>query len=124
MNHRSKNLPGRSAGWSWKLSAIYFAAALAIIAVADYAMGDRAQGLNGYEILRRTFAAPLGIDLPVRSERFVIRQEAFGGLALAWGWLLSLLWAAVLTRFLYILTRRFFKKRVSAEEAFFGNDDL
>ena len=50
---------------------------------------------------------------------YVIKQESFGSFALAWAWLLYLLFASAMARFLYVLTRRFFKKKLSAEEAFF-----
>ncbi len=108
---------------NWKLAIPYLVFALTVIAVIDYNMGERAQALNGYEIARRTFVAPLGIDAPVRSDHYIIKQEAFGSLALAWAWLLYLIWAAVLARFLYFVTRRFHKKKRSAEEAFFQEGD-
>jgi len=31
---------------------------MAIIAIVDYLMGEAAQTLNGYQILRRTFSEP------------------------------------------------------------------
>lgn len=69
--------------------------AMAFIATADYHLGHDAQLLNGYEIIRRTFLEPLGIHLPVVSDVYVIGQSAAGQLALAWAWLLYLLWALV-----------------------------
>jgi hypothetical protein len=48
---------------SWRLLLWLQLIAMAIIAIVDYLMGEVAQTLNGYEILRRTFAEPIGISL-------------------------------------------------------------
>jgi hypothetical protein len=107
----------------WKLAIVYLAVALVVIGIVDYIMGERAQALNGYEIFRRTFLTPIGVDAPVRSDLFIIKQENFGSFALVWAWFLYLLWASILARFLYAVTRRFFKKKKSVEETFFDDGE-
>jgi hypothetical protein len=107
----------------WKLAIAYLAAALLVIGIVDYIMGERAQALNGYEIFRRTFIEPLGVDAPVRSDLFIIKQESFGSFALVWAWFLYLLWASILARFLYAATKRIFKKKKSVEETFFDQEE-
>jgi len=58
-------------------------AAMAIIAIVDYLMGEAAQALNTYKILRRTFIAPIGIHLPKVTDKFVFLQDQVQPFALA-----------------------------------------
>jgi len=74
--------------------------AMAVIAFVDYLMGEAAQTLNGYEVLRRTFSEPLGIALPKVTDRFILLQDRVGPFALAWAWALYLLWALLPVLFL------------------------
>lgn len=54
-----------------------------VIAIIDYWLGATAEHINGYEILRRSFAP----SLPEVSERYIFGQDFFGRGALAWSWL-------------------------------------
>jgi hypothetical protein len=80
---------------SWRLLLWLQLIAMAIIAIVDYLMGEVAQTLNGYEILRRTFAEPIGISLPKVTDSYILLQDRVEPFALAWAWLLYLLWAFV-----------------------------
>lgn len=97
--------PKKGAATSWRLLLWVQFLVLAVIAVVDYVMGEAAQTLNGYEILRRSVALPLGIPLPVVSERYILLQDAVAPFALAWAWLLYLLWALVFALPIFLLVR-------------------
>lgn len=79
---------------------------MAIIAIVDYLMREAAQTLNAYEILRRTFLEPIGIDLPKVTDKFVFLQEQVQPFALAWAWLLYVLWALVFALPGFLLVKR------------------
>ena len=95
----------RSSGAGWRYLVGMQIAVLAIIAVIDYLMGDAAQVLNGYEILRRTFAQPFNIGLPVASESYILLQEETAPFSLLWAWLLYVLWACVFAGPLFLLIK-------------------
>ncbi len=79
--------------WWWLLWLEFVA--MAIIALVDYQLGEAAQMLNGYEILRRIFIEPIGISLPEVTDTYIFLQEEVGSFALAWACLLYVLWALV-----------------------------
>jgi len=109
----ARNPDSRSAGAieakrahvSWWLLLWLEILALAIIAVVDYRMGEAAQTLNGYEILRRSFALPFGIPLPVVTENYILLQDAVAPFSLLWAWLLYLLWAFVFALPIFLLVK-------------------
>jgi hypothetical protein len=113
---------GITGGVNRKLAIACFVVATTAIAVVDYNMGEKAAALNGYEILRRTFLAPLGIDAPVRSDHYIIKQETFGRFALVWAWCLYLLWAGLLARCLYALIRRVHRNKGNEDALFEGHE--
>ena len=61
------------------------------IVLVDFALGARAEYLNAYEIVRRTF----GLPLPATAETYVLGQEAAGRFSLAWAWALWIAEAAI-----------------------------
>jgi hypothetical protein len=83
---------------------------LFIIAIIDYGLGAEAQMLNGYEILRRTFAVPLGINLSEVTSRYIFLQNEVGPFALVWAWALYILWGLVFAISIYLLARRLGRK--------------
>jgi hypothetical protein len=76
-----------------------------IIALIDFFMGDGASTLNGYEIIRSSLPGGLADALPSVTQNFIIGQELMGDWALAWAWLLYLLWAALWSVLLCLLIR-------------------
>ncbi len=67
---------------SWSKFAIVLPLTMLLIAIIDYRLGATAQHINGYEILRRSFA----ISWPEVTERYIVGQEYFGRAALPWSW--------------------------------------
>lgn len=90
---------------SWWLLLWLELIAMVVIAIVDFLMGDAAQTLNGYEILRRTFAEPIGLPLPKVTDRYILLQDRVEPFALAWAWLLYLLWALVFAVPLFLLLK-------------------
>jgi hypothetical protein len=76
-----------------------------IIALIDFFMGEAASTLNGYEIIRSSLPVGLAGALPTVTQNFIIGQEQMGDWALAWAWLLYLLWAALWSVLLCLLIR-------------------
>lgn len=79
---------------------------LIIIAIVDYFLGAEAQTLNGYEILRRTFAVPLGVNLPEVSSTYIFLQNEAGQFVLLWAWALYILWGLAFAIPIYLAVRR------------------
>ena len=76
-----------------------------IIALIDYLMGEAASTLNGYEIIRLSLPVDQADVLPSVTHSFIIGQEQMGDWALAWAWLLFLLWTALWSMLLCLLIR-------------------
>lgn len=62
----------------------WFVASLVSIVVVDFALGETAEYLNAYEVLRRSLPWPL--PLPPTSATAVYGQHTLGAAALALGW--------------------------------------
>ena len=92
--------------FSWlRLSGIEFLVLIAITTI-DYFLGSEAQTLNGYEIIRRTFAMPFGVNLPEVSNTYILFQDETGQFALVWAWALYILWGLVFAFPIYFFARR------------------
>lgn len=78
---------------------------MCIIALIDYFMGEAASTLNGYEIIRLSLPVDLAYAVPSVTHSYIIGQEQMGDWALAWAWLLYLLWAALWSALLCLFIR-------------------